>query len=85
MTENKTSQVFSAMEEFRAVDQSLQRLQDKLAAAHEDDWRASLAWEGVEEARHELGFCEFEACELPAKPDNFRHWRDKYTDKVLGD
>ena len=41
-------------------------------------------WEAAEKAWEELGHGTFEAYELPdPKPDDFRHWRTKYTDELL--
>ena len=66
--------------ELWAAEQALVRLRNKLATL--PGWRASLAWEAAEDALDVLGRGMFDASELPAMPKNFRHWRDKYSDKV---
>jgi hypothetical protein len=74
----------NSADDYDAAIKALKRLQDKLAEAPEEDWRASIAWEAAEKAWEELGHGTFEAYELPdPKPDDFRHWRTKYTDELL--
>jgi hypothetical protein len=41
-------------------------------------WRASSLWETVQEAQDLLDQGEFYAWCHPTKPENFRHWREKY-------
>jgi hypothetical protein len=70
-------------EDYQAATEALRKLQAKLAEAPEEDWRASMAWEAIEDALQELGQSMFNAFELPVKPDKFRHWREKYTEDPL--
>jgi hypothetical protein len=68
--------------ELWAATQAVRRLQHKLATLR--GWRVSLAWEAAEEALEALhGMPMWEAYHLPDMPENFRHWRQKYSDKVL--
>ena len=69
--------------DYSAATEALHNLQAKLAEAPKEDWRASMAWEAIEEGLQELGQSMFNAFELPVKPDNFRHWREKYTEDPL--
>jgi hypothetical protein len=62
--------------EFRAAYRALRELQKRLAEL--DGWRASLAWEAVEDAQCALAEGLFDAFELPNQPANFKHWKESF-------
>ena len=76
MTSNVTWNECEA--EWHAVQSALLKLQEAVETAPKEDWRASLLWEAAERAYDCFMAGLFDACETPHKPENFRHWRERY-------
>jgi hypothetical protein len=66
------------------VEKALTDLQRKFGEAPKEDWQSSQAWEAIEKAKGDLEFYFWNAFNDPYKPEDFRHWRDKYSDEPLG-
>jgi hypothetical protein len=66
--------------EHKSARRALKRLQDKLETI--EGWRASVAWETVEDVMALLDQGIMDAIRHPQCPPNFRHWREKYSDNV---
>jgi hypothetical protein len=65
-----------AEQEYKTFYAALIALLNKLAEAPEEDWRAAIAYEGLNKAFDCFSQAVFDATELPQKPPNFRHWRE---------
>ena len=53
----------------------LEAFQEVLAHSSDDDWRSSLMWEALQEAKYKLVQDIEDILNMPAKPANFIHWR----------
>jgi len=63
-------------EMFSAAMKKLTDFQEALAHFSNDDWRSSLAWEALQEAKDKLVQDIEDVLNMPAKPADFVHWRD---------
>ena len=82
MTEKHFFDDFNATyyDQIKNVTNELYNLQEKLEEYPKSDWRASIAWEAIENALYILNSGMFEASCLPTYcPEKYKHWRDKYT------
>jgi hypothetical protein len=68
-----------------AIHNALGALQAMCAECPDDDWRASLTWEAVERAHQAFSEQLFDALERPDKPEDYRHWREKYVASRRGE
>ena len=72
------------LEELKAAEEALKALQDKCEQAPREDWRASIAWEAVENAKNTLGFGMMDALHLEKeqlRPD-WQHWRESFLNEA---
>src|SRR5262245_38877821 len=71
-------ELMACQDKFSAAQQALIEFQRRLGTI--EGWRASTAWECIERALDELlGDTMWDAFNLPSKPSDFMHWREKYS------
>jgi hypothetical protein len=63
---------------FPAAMKGLTNLQETLAHFSHDDWRSSLVWEALQDAKDKLVQDIEDVLNMPAKPADFVHWRETH-------